>query len=192
MPQGDSPETVALNPREINSHEQVPQSPQIYVLQLRQDDPSKCTAAKLVKFRLARPLYNARQVPRNCLVLNPFATELLLNRDRVEALKHGLAAIDCSWERVETTFGFRLPGEGRRLPTLLASNPVNYAKPHKLSSLEALAASLYIMGFQERATRLLSIYKWGPTFLTLNEQPLAAYASATNEQDLIRVESEFF
>jgi pre-rRNA-processing protein TSR3 len=85
-----------------------------------------------------------------------------------------------------------LPGVGRRLPTLLAANPVNYAKPHKLSSLEALAASLHIMGFKEKATQLLSIFKWGPTFLTLNEQPLDAYASAVDETALAKAESEFF
>ena len=79
-----------------------------------------------------------------------------------------------------------------RLPTLLAANPINYAKPHKLSSLEALAASLYIMGFQERAKQLLSIFKWAPNFLTLNQDPLNAYALATDQQDLANAESQFF
>lgn len=181
-----------MNSREINSREQNALSPQIYVLQLRQDDPRKCTAAKLVKFRLAKPLYKLRQVPQNCLTLNPFAQSSLLNRDRDQALKYGLVAIDCSWERVQTTFSARLPGKNIRLPTLLASNPVNYAKPNKLSSLEALAASLYIMGFREEANQLLSLFKWGPHFLTLNAQPLEAYASVTDEEQLIRTESEYF
>ena len=167
-------------------------TPRVYALLLRQDDPKKCTAAKLVKFGFAHPLYKLRQVPRGSLVLNPFAGGLLLSRDRVETLKHGLVAVDCSWENVQATFAIRLPGEGRRLPTLLASNPVNYAKPHKLSSLEALAASLYIMGFPERAAQLLAMFKWGPNFLVLNREPLAAYASAKNEQELLSVESEFF
>ena len=164
----------------------------MYVLQLRQDDPKKCTAAKLVKFRLAKPLYKLRQVPQNCLTLNPFAAAPLLKKDRHQALKYGLVAIDCSWERVRVTFSSRLPGKNLRLPTLLASNPVNYAKPNKLSSLEALAASLYITGFREEANHLLSIFKWGPHFLTLNAQPLEAYASVTDEEQLIRVESEYF
>ena len=162
------------------------------MLQLRQDDPKKCTAAKLVKFRLAKPLYKVRQVPQNCLTLNPFAPAPLLHKDHAQALKYGLVAIDCSWERVQTTFAARLPGRNIRLPTLLASNPVNYAKPSKLSSMEALAASLYVMGFREQASQLLSIFKWGPHFLTLNAQPLEAYASATDEEQLIRAESEYF
>ena len=164
----------------------------MYALLLRQDDPRKCTAAKLVKFGLVRGLYSPRQIPRRCLVLNPFATKLLTNHDRVEALTHGLMAVDCSWEKVEAAFALRLPGEGRRLPILLASNPVNYAKQRKLSSLEALAASLYIMGFRERAGQLLSIFKWGPNFLALNNEPLAAYAAAGSEEGLISAESEFF
>lgn len=166
--------------------------PQAYVLQLRQDDPKKCTAAKLVKFRLAKPLYKIKQVPKKSLVLNPFARESLLSKDRVQASNYGLVAIDCSWERAQATFAAQLPGRNVRLPTLLASNPVNYAKPNKLSSLEAIAAGLYIMRFRERASQLLSLFKWGPNFLTLNSQPLEEYASATNGDELMRAESEFF
>jgi pre-rRNA-processing protein TSR3 len=125
-------------------------------------------------------------------VLNPFATQRLLGKDRIEAVQHGLVAIDCSWERVENAFTARLPGLGRRLPTLLASNPVNYAKQHKLSSVEALAASLHIMGYKEKASELLSLFKWGQTFLTLNAEPLEAYSSAKTEEEMAKAEAEFF
>ena len=167
-------------------------SPQIYVLQLRQDDPRKCTAAKLVRFNLAKPLYKIRQIPRRALALNPFARAYLLNKDRTQALTHGLVAIDCSWEKAQVAFFDQLPGRNVKLPTLLASNPVNYAKPHKLSSLEALAASLHIMGFQEKANELLSTFKWGPNFLSLNREPLEAYGLASNEQELINAEAQYF
>jgi len=167
-------------------------SPRIFVLQLRQDDPRKCTAAKMVKFRLAKPLFRIKQIPRKALVLNPFASEVLLNGDRGEAVNFGLVAIDCSWEKVEGVFGLRLPGRNLRLPTLLAANPVNYAKPHKLSSLEAVAASLCIMGFQEKANQLLSIFKWAPNFLSLNQNPLDAYATAKSEQEIADLEAQFF
>ena len=164
----------------------------IYVLQLRQDDPKKCTAAKLVKFRLARPLYRARQVPSAALVLNPFASAHLLNKDRAQAADYGLVAIDCSWEKADRVFETQLPGRSRKLPTLLAANPVNYAKQGKLTSLEALAASLYITGFTDQAEKLLSIFKWGPHFITLNTQPLEAYSAAQDETELGRAMSEFF
>jgi pre-rRNA-processing protein TSR3 len=93
---------------------------------------------------------------------------------------------------VQTAFSAQLPGRNVKLPTLLASNPVNYAKPHKLSSLEALAASLHIIGFQDAARKLLSIFKWGPNFLSLNQGPLEAYASASNEQEVVNAESQYF
>ena len=75
---------------------------------------------------------------------------------------------------------------------MLASNPVNYAKPHKLSSVEALAAGLRIMGFSEKASQLLSLFKWGQTFLTLNAEPFEAYSSVTSEEEMERTEAEFF
>jgi pre-rRNA-processing protein TSR3 len=168
------------------------QSPQVYVLQLRQDDPKKCTAAKLVRFNLAKSLYRTRQIPDKGLTLNPFAHAHLLSKDRTRALTYGLVAIDCSWEKVQAAFYAHLPGRNVKLPTLLASNPINYAKPHKLSSLEALAASLHIMGFQAQASKLLSTFKWGPNFLSLNREPLAAYALASSEQELLNAEAQFF
>ena len=75
---------------------------------------------------------------------------------------------------------------------MLASNPVNYGKPHKLSSIEALAAGLYIMGFSERASQLLSLFKWGPTFLSLNHEPLESYSTANTDIEITSVEAEYF
>lgn len=166
--------------------------PRVYVLLLQQDDPKKCTAAKLSKFRLATPLHRLRQVPRQALVLSPFADNVLLFNDRAHSVNSGLVAIDCSWERADEVLALRLPGLGRRLPTLLAANPTNYAKPHKLSSVEALAAALYIVGFKNEAAKLLSLFKWGETFLTLNAEPLDAYSLATNPETMQLAESQYF
>jgi pre-rRNA-processing protein TSR3 len=166
--------------------------PTVYVLLLKQDDPRKCTAAKIARHRLAKPLFRIKQIPTRSIVLNPFASEVLLPRDRSLAEQNGLVVIDCSWERVQTAFAMRLPGEGRKLPTLLAANPVNYAKPHKLSSVEALAAALSIMGFKERAVRLLSLFKWGETFLTLNSEPLESYSLAGSVRAMTDAEAQFF
>ena len=43
---------------------------QVNVLMYNQDDPKKCTAAKLVRFNLAKKITN---ISRNTLTLNPFA-----------------------------------------------------------------------------------------------------------------------
>ncbi len=147
---------------------------------MEQDDPRKCSAAKMARHRLAKPLFRMKQIPRRAIVLNPFASETLLPSDRDLIQENGLVAVDCSWEKVQAAFAIRMKGEGRRLPTLLAANPVNYAKPHKLSTLEAVAAALIMTGFRESATQLLALFKWGESFLTLNSEPLESYSSASS------------
>ena len=161
----------------------------VFVLLLKQDDPHKCSVAKLAKFGLAKALFRVKQIPKESLILNPIADHILLPIDRT---RRNLIAIDCSWEKAQSEFRRNLPGLARRLPTLLAANPTNYAKRHKLSSAEALAAASYIMGHNEIAVKLLSLFKWGNTFLTLNRELLEAYSSAASEDEMLEVESEFF
>ncbi len=125
-------------------------------------------------------------------MLNPLATELLLPRDRARSVEWGLVAVDCSWEKADNVLALRIPGRGRRLPTLLAANPTNFAKTHKLSSVEVLAAAMHIVGFDQEAVRLLSLFKWGKTFLTLNAEPLEAYSIVRSVDEMLVAESEFF
>lgn len=166
--------------------------PTIFVVLLKQDDPRKCSAAKMARHEMAKSLFRLKQIPRRAIVLNPFAFRTLLPNDRSQILGDGLAVVDCSWEKVQGAFALRSPGEPRKLPTLLAANPVNYAKPHKLSSVEALAASLIITGFRENAIRLLGLFKWGDTFLTLNDQPLQAYSTVDTPAGMLEAEAQFF
>jgi len=82
---------------------------------MKQDDPRKCTAAKLAKFRLATPLFRMRQVPRMAIVLNPFAPRVLLPGDALLAEKSGIVAVDCSWERIEKAFATATRVQSREL-----------------------------------------------------------------------------
>lgn len=84
-----------------------------------------------------------------------------------------------------------IKGENRRLPTLLAGNPTNYSIRGRLSTAEAIAAALVITGFEKEARRLLAVFNWGKTFLTLNEEPLESY-SHTVPSEMSKQEQEYF
>jgi len=161
------------------------------VYEYRQDDPKKCTAARLRKFGLVESLRNIRRVPISSIVLNPVAETRISRDDQLLVAEHGIVGLDCSWNRSEGIFSQRVPGELRRLPALLAGNPTNYAILGRLSTAEALAAALFITRFSAQAERILALFKWGPTFMTLNRDPLEAYAESS-ASNLETVESEFF
>jgi pre-rRNA-processing protein TSR3 len=91
----------------------------------------------------------------------------------------------------EDVFGRDIPGTNRRLPFLLAGNPTNYGIAGRLSTAEALAAALILTGFRQSATAILSLFKWGETFLSLNQEPLEKYAAAKSPE-LSALEEGFF
>ena len=96
---------------------------QINVLMFNQDDPKKCTAAKLVRFGLAKKITALRS---KTALLHPFAADTLLNSEK--RIFHSITAIDCSWNKAEKMFQKKYSGIPRKLPPLLAGNPVNYSK----------------------------------------------------------------
>jgi pre-rRNA-processing protein TSR3 len=161
----------------------------ILIIDYGQDSPDKCTAKKMVKMDLATEVSRKFHAASSILVLNPFA-EITLSP--VDKDSKGILDIDCSWVFARDVFHRKLGGKHRRLPSLLAGNPTNYSKLGMLSSLEAVAAALYILGEKEEAKRFLSIYKWGPTFLTLNADPLEEYSQAKSEDEVRDLEREFF
>jgi pre-rRNA-processing protein TSR3 len=161
----------------------------VFALEMGQDDPTKCTARKMVRMELARGVSRKFHASDSTIVLNPYGHRVLSPPD---AGAKGILVVDCSWNLAQETFFRRLGGKHRRLPVLLAGNPTNYSKPGMLSSLEALAAALYILGELGRADELLALYKWGPTFKTLNAEPLEAYREARTEGRVLQEEREFF
>ena len=161
----------------------------LYVCLLKQDDPRKCTARRLALKGYVTAIYSLRRLPSSVLVLDPFASILISPQD---AKTRSLGAIDCSWISVRTTFRQRIRGRQRRLPLLLAGNPTNYGKRGKLSTAEALAAALEIMGYKIFAQKIVGLFGWGKTFFDLNSEPLAEYSRATGEEEIKRIEQEFF
>ena len=156
--------------------------PRASVIMMKQDDPSKCTAAKMVRFGLVRAV---RQAPRNNLILNPYADRMLIPADG----RRGICAVDCSWRLAAGQFIDAK--NGRILPPLLAGNPVNYSRIGMLSTAEALSAALFITGRRDAAVSILDKFRWGHTFLDLNSNILEEYAGARTAQDMLQISESY-
>ena len=159
---------------------------QIQVLMLKQDDPKKCTAARLVKFDLAKKV---KRTTNHTIILDPFATTHLLPNDK--QLSNSITAIDCSWNLADDTFSTKFSGIPRKLPPLFAGNPVNYSKLNKLTTVEAISGALFILRENERGLQLLDKFKWGHTFYDLNKNLLNDYSSLENGSEIASILGEY-
>jgi len=163
----------------------------IVVYHAGQCDPKKCTALKLKRFGLIRIVRQIRFLPRRAVVLNPLSEIAFSPADRERIENFGLVALDFSWEHAEKALLKNVRGTSRCLPYLIAGNPVNFGNPTKLSTVEALAAALFIAGFKEEAHRLLSIFKWGHTFLEINKERLESYVNAKDSRAVVELQKNF-
>ncbi len=166
--------------------------PKIFIYRLPQDDPSKNTSVKMSRFGFAQLVDSVRHLPRGSILLDPTAKPSLTPGDREAVMHRGLSIIDCSWKKAVDLHG-RLPRHyfiRRRLPFLIAVNPAHYGKPYILSTIEATAAALYILGFREEANAVLRLYKWGLNFLNINAKYLERYAAndLTPERELLGID----
>jgi pre-rRNA-processing protein TSR3 len=163
----------------------------IVIYHAGQCDPKKCTALKLKRHGLVKLVHKIKFLPRRAVVLNPFSEIAFSPADRQRIGKFGLAALDCSWEHAQKVLSKHVRGTSRCLPVLVAGNPINFGKPTQLSTVEALAGALYIAGFKEEAMGLLSIFKWGHTFIEINKERLESYAKAKERRDIIKLQERF-
>lgn len=158
-------------------------------MEMGQDDPTKCTARKMINMDLAKGVGRKFHASDTVIVLNPYAHRVLAPPDKGAK---SILAVDCSWNQAQEVFFRRVGGKHRRLPILLAANPTNYSRAGMLSSLEAVAATMYILGEVEEAAEYLNIYKWGPNFVTLNQEPLESYRKSRTEGGVLEAEREYF
>lgn len=157
-----------------------------------QDDPRKNTAKKLAKHHLIHVIDSPRALPKGGILLDPFAKKAISREDHERAKAHGLSAIDCSWETVGATYkGARGGLECRALPYLVAGNPTKFGKPFQLSTAEALAAALVIMGEEDEARELMHVFPWAKTFFEVNREPLEEYAAAETSQEVVQRQALF-
>ena len=158
----------------------------LYLYHANQCDPKKCTGRKLLKFGLAQQK-KPSELPYRSILLNPFSERALAPDDACT----GISALDCSWADAELVFEKLRRMKQRSLPYLVAANPVNFGKPFKLTTVEAFAAALYILGEDEQASQILGKFNWGHTFSELNCELLGAYARAKDSSEVIAIQSEY-
>ncbi len=164
--------------------------PRIIIYHAGQCDPKKCTGTRLERMKKADVIRSVRRIPSGSVVLNPAAETALSVADRNSVLRSGLVALDCSWKQAEGIFARSQTGNQRALPYLLAANPINTYKPIKLSTAEAVAATLYILGLRNCADDVMSVFKWGPSFIALNKEWLEAYSTCSTSSEVVEVQKE--
>ncbi len=161
----------------------------LFAYDAKECDPKKCTSRKLARFMLLRLLPTTQKIPSGSILLTPEAERALSKKDLKRAEKRGIVVLDVSWRAAAFP---KIPRVTERaLPFLVAANPVNYGKPFKLSSVEAIAAALMILGEKDQAELVLSKFTWGEQFLKLNAEPLEDYAKANNSREIVEAQKQF-
>ena len=164
----------------------------LFIFHMSQCDPKKCTGKKLARFKLATLTQNINKLKMGAILMDPFAEKALSREDVKAAEENGLVAIDCSWKFADSEFpAIRRRFVHRSLPYLLAANPTKYGRPFELSTVEAFASALVILGRRQEGERLLAIFKWGAQFLRLNEIPLGEYEKAHTSREIVEIQREF-
>ncbi len=161
----------------------------VYFVDARLDDPKRSTMRKLQRFNLAKK--TAASLITRHILLWPFAPRFLLPSDRESVLKKGIGLIETSWKRINHG-GYPASKNARKLPLLVPVNQINFGRPGILSSVEALAAALVIVGERDHAEFVLSKFSWAKIFLQTNSLLLDDYGKCETDDDVERVQNEYF
>ena len=168
----------------------------LHIIHLNQDDPKKCTAKKMEKYENAIVHNRISKSPKRGFLLNPRSNNLLGPDDkRMIDLGASLVALDCSWKQIDASLDsieMNTKLVSKSLPLVLAANEISWGKPGRLSTVEAFAISLWILGKERQAKKILQPFRFGQQFLELNKEPLVAYSSAKNNEELEKLQWDFF
>jgi pre-rRNA-processing protein TSR3 len=171
----------------------------LYLWLAGEDHPKVCTGRKLVRAGWAREVGGGDRRSGAPILLDPRAPTPLSSADAARARRDGVLGIDCSWNRLAERGGFPPPtpvGNGpsahRRLPLLVPTNPQHYGRTTELTTAEAFAAALYLLGEESRARRLLDAFPGGAAFFDVNAVALHRYREAATGDELLAAERGLF
>ena len=157
--------------------------------EFNQNDSKRDSGSKLVRLGMAKTL----KVGQNYagVVLSSEAQTVISREDLEIVRAHGVGGVNCSWNQLDKVPSRKLgrPRLHRILPFMVAANPVNYGRPFKMNTAEAMAASLYIVGLKQDAHDLMAQFAFGAEFLRLNQEALDAYADAPDAAGVRAVEA---
>lgn len=159
--------------------------------EFNQNDPKRDSGSKLVRLGFARRLRIGAGF--SGIVLSSEAQAVVCPDDREIVERYGISGINCSWNRLDE-IPFRTMGSSRHhrlLPFMVAANPVNYGRPYKMNTAEAMAATLYIVGYKKEADQILSPFGWGPEFIKLNHEVLEAYSNASDSASVKAAQEDY-
>lgn len=167
-----------------------------YVIVVGDDHPRACTGRRLLRQGLAVPAPTKGPGPPP-IVLDPFAAEPLSSRDLPAAVRAGVAAVDCSWNRLSERGAFVRAGwtpanRSRRLPLLVATNPQHFGRIGELNTVEAIGAALYLLGRRAEGEVLLRGFAGGEAFFEVNRDRLERYARARSGEEVRALERALF
>jgi len=160
--------------------------------EFNQNDPKRDSGSKLCRLGFARCLKVGQSFGGVVLSSEAAFTVSPADREIVDAF--GVGGINCSWNRLDE-IPFNTIGRARHhrlLPFMVAANPVNYGRPFKLNTAEAMAATLYIVGLKEEAAHMLESFGWGEEFIRINKVALDMYAAAGDAAGVKEAEARYF
>lgn len=175
---------------EDSSAEQLYDGPPLSMWDIAHDDLRKCTGRRLAELGIVKE-YGIKQ-RHTGIVLSPHAEKALSIEDVDLVERNGIAVVNCGWDVVDKVPSDRYEGRGARLlPYLRSGNPATYCQPSILTSAEALAAGLYILGFKDSAEQVMEHFTWGHNFWNVNGEMLDAYSKCETSENLIHVQERF-
>lgn len=153
-------------------------------------DPKRCSGHRLVKYKKIESIPLRRHF--NGIILSPGGTQAVSPADREHIERFGIGLIDCSWNKIDEFDFSKLPKRNNRLlPWLVAANTINYGRPWRLNCVEALSATLYIIGEKEEARAVFDGFSYGEEFLRLNGEVLELYSQCKDGKEVVKVQNAY-